>query len=71
MCWRRFRAASGVAIAAAAEGDVLEHVHFSRLAPARVLAVVVTRSGMVRDRVLALDRDLTLSGAGDRGELPE
>lgn len=50
----------GVAIAVAAEGDALEHVHFSRLAPARVLAVVVTRSGMVRDRVLALDRDLTL-----------
>ena len=50
----------GVAIAAAAEGDMLEHVHFSRLAPARVLAVVVTRSGLVRDRVLALDKDLTL-----------
>jgi heat-inducible transcriptional repressor len=49
----------GVAIAAAAEGDMLEHVHFSRLAPARVLAVVVTRSGLVRDRVLALDKDLT------------
>lgn len=51
----------GVAIAAAAGGDALEHVHFSRLAPARVLAVVVTRSGLVRDRVLTLDRDLTLS----------
>ena len=50
----------GLAIATASEGDTLEHVHFSRLAPARVLAVVVTRSGMVRDRVLALDRDLTL-----------
>lgn len=49
----------GVAIAAATEGDLLEHVHFSRLAPASVLAVVVTRSGMVRDRVLSLDRDLT------------
>jgi len=48
----------GVAIATAAEGDLLEHVHFSRLASARVLAVVVMRSGMVRDRVLALDRDL-------------
>ncbi len=47
----------GVAIAAVADGDLLEHVHFSRLAPARVLAVVVTRSGMVRDRVLALTRD--------------
>ena len=50
----------GVAIAAAADNDVLEHVHFSRLAPFRVLAVVVTRSGMVRDRVLALDRDVEL-----------
>ena len=50
----------GLAIAVAAEGDALEHVHFSRLAPARVLAVVVTRSGMVRDRVLALDHELTV-----------
>src|SRR5207302_6727048 len=49
----------GVAIATAAEGDMLEHVHFSRLAPARVLAVVVTRSGLVQDRVLALDKDLS------------
>ena len=52
---------SGVGVAiAAADGDMLEHVHFSRLAPARVLAVVVTRSGLVRDRVLALDKDLTV-----------
>jgi heat-inducible transcriptional repressor len=50
----------GVAIAAASDGDMLEHVHFSRLAESRVLAVVVTKSGMVRDRVLALDRDLSL-----------
>lgn len=45
----------GVALAAAEGGDRLEHVHFSRLAPDRVLAVVVTQSGLVRDRVLALD----------------
>ena len=50
----------GVAVATAAEGDLLEHVHFSRLASASVLAVVVTRSGVVRDRVLSLDRDVTL-----------
>ena len=49
----------GVALAAASDGDLLEHVHFSRLAPRRVLAVVVTKSGMVRDRVLALDRELS------------
>lgn len=45
----------GLAIGAAASSDVLEHIHFSRLAPRRILAVLVTRSGMVRDRVLALD----------------
>src|ERR1700733_8043296 len=50
----------GVAIAAVADGDLLEHVHFSRLAPRRVLAVVVTRGGLVRDRVLAHDKDMTV-----------
>ncbi len=50
----------GVAIASMPDGDQLEHVHFSRLSPGRVLAVVVTRGGMVRDRVLALTADLTM-----------
>ena len=49
----------GLAIGAAAATDLLEHIHFSRLTQRRVLAVVVTRSGMVRDRVLALDQDLS------------
>jgi heat-inducible transcriptional repressor len=49
----------GLAIGAAASTDLLEHIHFSRLAQRRILAVVVTRSGMVRDRVLAIDHDLT------------
>ena len=49
----------GLAIGAAASTDLLEHIHFSRLHQRRVLAVVVTRSGMVRDRVLALDHDLS------------
>jgi heat-inducible transcriptional repressor len=50
----------GVAMSTASSHDTLEHVHFSRLVEHRVLAVVVTRSGMVRDRVLSLDRDLTM-----------
>ena len=54
----------GVAIAAIPGGDQLEHVHFSRLASTRVLAVVVTRGGVVRDRVLALDHDLSHSELG-------
>ena len=49
----------GLAVGAAASSDLLEHIHFSRLAERRILAVVVTRSGMVRDRVLALDRELS------------
>lgn len=48
----------GMATAAAGETESLEHIHFSRLAAQRVLAVVVTRGGTVLDRVLQLDRDL-------------
>ncbi|ADV81627.1 heat-inducible transcriptional repressor HrcA [Terriglobus saanensis] len=50
----------GVALASVDTADLLEHVHFSRLAVKKVLAVVVLKSGLVRDRVLALDRDLDL-----------
>ncbi len=48
----------GVAMVTLQENDSLEHVHFQRLATRRVLAVVVTRAGVVRDRVLALEQDL-------------
>jgi heat-inducible transcriptional repressor len=49
----------GLAIGASVSTDLLEHIHFSRLTTRRVLAVVVTRSGLVRDRVLSLDQDLS------------
>ena len=49
----------GVALATATAIQVLEHIHFSRLTTGRVLAVLVTQSGAVQDRVLILDRDLT------------
>ncbi len=45
----------GVAVAVPGEKNALEHVYFSRLTDQKVLAVVVTRSGLVRDRVLRLD----------------
>ncbi len=51
----------GVAVAAAQEFHALEHIHFSRLGAGRVLAVVITKAGTVLDRVLALDRDLSLA----------
>lgn len=49
----------GVALASSTGSQVLEHIHFSRLAQGRVLAVLVTQSGVVQDRVLTVDRDLT------------
>jgi heat-inducible transcriptional repressor len=48
----------GVALASATATQILEHIHFSRLAQGRVLAVLVTQAGAVQDRVLVLDRDL-------------
>ncbi len=50
----------GVALASSTEQQVLEHIHFSRLATGKVLAVVVTQGGAVQDRVLMLEHDLTL-----------
>jgi heat-inducible transcriptional repressor len=48
----------GVALANSTAGQVLEHIHFSRLSTGRVLAVLVTQAGVVQDRVLVLDREM-------------
>src|ERR1700677_4371653 len=45
----------GITVATTGSQNALEHVYFSRLSDQKVLAVVVTRSGVVRDRVLRLD----------------
>src|SRR3954471_19548837 len=45
----------GVTVATSGPKNALEHVYFSRLGDQKVLAVLVTRSGLVRDRVLRLD----------------
>src|SRR5213595_4203060 len=45
----------GVAVAASGPKNALEHVYFSRLGDQKVLAVVVTKSGVVRDRVMRMD----------------
>ena len=49
----------GVAIASSGLENALEHVHFSRQSPNKVLAVVVTRSGVVHDRMMRLHIDLS------------
>jgi heat-inducible transcriptional repressor len=45
----------GITVAIDGPKNALEHVYFSRLGDQKVLAVLVTRSGLVRDRVLRLD----------------
>lgn len=47
----------GVAVTATGPREALEHVHFQRMCEQRVLAVVVTRSGVVHDRMLRLPHD--------------
>lgn len=49
----------GVALASTTGQQILEHIHFSRLSVGKVLAVVVTQSGAVQDRVLMLEQDLS------------
>jgi heat-inducible transcriptional repressor len=48
----------GVAIANTGPKNALDHVYFSRQGANKVLAVVVTRSGVVHDRVMRLEHDL-------------
>ena len=50
----------GVALSGSTSGHILEHIHFSRLAAGRVLAVLVTREGAVQDRVLLIDREVSM-----------
>jgi heat-inducible transcriptional repressor len=56
----------GVAVAIGGPKNALEHVYFSRLGDQKVLAVLVTRSGLVRDRVLRLDLPQTELDAAAR-----
>ena len=52
----------GVGVTVAAGGtqrNALEHVYFQRVGDKKVLAVVVTSSGLVRDRIVRPERDLS------------
>jgi len=49
----------GVTVTATGPRNALDHVYFSRLAANKVLAVVVARSGLVRDRVLRTSCDFS------------
>ncbi len=49
----------GVAIANTGQKNALEHIYFSRQGANKALAVVVTKSGVVHDRMMRLENDLT------------
>ena len=49
----------GVAIGRTAPSNALEHVYFSRQGANKVLAVVVMKSGVVHDRMMRLENDLS------------
>jgi heat-inducible transcriptional repressor len=48
----------GITVAAAGPLNALDHVYFSRLGDKKVLAVVVSKAGVVRDRVLRLREEI-------------
>jgi heat-inducible transcriptional repressor len=49
----------GVAVSIAGPRNALDHLYFSRLGDRKVLAVVVTKAGLVHDRILRPDTDLS------------
>ncbi len=51
----------GIAVAAAGPRNALEHIYFSRLGDHKVLAVVVTKNGVVHDRMLRVEHELSQS----------
>ncbi len=48
----------GITVAGGGQKNALDHVYFSRLGDRKVLAVMVMKSGVVRDRVLRMHSDL-------------
>jgi heat-inducible transcriptional repressor len=48
----------GVTVSSGGPKNALDHIYFSRLGDKKILAVVVMKSGVVRDRVLRMPTDL-------------
>jgi len=51
----------GVTMSSPGPRNSLEHIYFSRLGDHKILAVLVTRSGLVHDRLLRIEKELTQS----------
>ncbi|MEW6730743.1 MAG: heat-inducible transcriptional repressor HrcA [Acidobacteriota bacterium] len=51
----------GIVVSPSLSQDTLQHIDFVRLPDGRILIITVSRSGMVRDRVVLVDEDFTQS----------
>lgn len=49
----------GIVISPNVATDVIKHIDFVRVADGRILVITVTRSGIVQDRLVRIDEDLT------------
>ncbi|MBP6821764.1 MAG: heat-inducible transcription repressor HrcA [Acidobacteria bacterium] len=49
----------GIVVSPSLTHEVIKHIDFVRLSDGRILVITVTRAGMVQDRVVKIDEDLT------------
>lgn len=49
----------GIVISPNVASDVIKHIDFVRVSDGRILVITVTRSGIVQDRLVRIDEDLT------------
>jgi heat-inducible transcriptional repressor len=54
-----FSESVGIVISPSIARDVIKHIDFVRLSDGRILVITVSRSGIVQDRLVRIDEDLT------------
>ncbi|MGE0882043.1 MAG: heat-inducible transcriptional repressor HrcA [Blastocatellales bacterium] len=55
----RFSESVGIVVSPSIAHDVIKHIDFVRLSDGRILVITVSRAGLVQDRVVRIDEDLT------------
>jgi heat-inducible transcriptional repressor len=55
----RFSESVGIVISPSISHDIIKHVDFVRLSDGRILVITVSRAGIVQDRLVRIDEDIT------------
>jgi heat-inducible transcriptional repressor len=55
----RFSQSVGIVISPNIAHDIIKHIDFVRLSDGRILVITVSRAGMVQDRLVRIDEDIT------------